>query len=95
MKLNEDVGPGQPIWAVLMTITGLLSFLRQPSIESVLGGCGSLLYAWSLLCYPVPGFRSVPSRKGSQPTPLNVATLVMMLGLILMMVSVVMFFSRR
>jgi len=95
MKLDQDVGPGQRVWAALMAVTGLLSFFRGTSIENVLGGCGCLLYAWSLLCYPVPGFRSVPRRKSNEHIPLKLATSLMMLGLIMMVVSVVMFFSRR
>ena len=93
MKLNHGVGPGQRVWAALMGVAGVLSFFRQTSIASVLGGCGCLLYAWSLLYYPVPGFGSAPCHKGNRRIPPTLASSAMMLGLILMMVSVVMYFS--
>lgn len=74
-------------------MTALMAFSRQVSVVSILGGCGCLLYAWSLTCYPVAGFRPVPrSGRGihilRDISPLFV-TGVMMLGLGLMAVSVV------
>jgi len=89
MNLDQDVGPGQRTWAVIMAVTGLLSFFRL-SLAGVLGGCGCLLYAWSLRCYPVPGFRSVPRIKSEKRVPLLLATSAMMLGFILMAASAVM-----
>lgn len=98
MKPDDNLGPGpgQLAWAAAMAITGLLAFFRQASIVSILGGCGCLLYAWSLTCYPVAGFRSI-LRAGSQRhinryiSPLFV-TVVMTVGLGLMAFSAIMFF---
>ncbi|MEW9573290.1 hypothetical protein ABQJ54_16155 [Rhodanobacter sp. Si-c] len=97
MKLNlgfdASISRGQRIWAGVLVLLAVVAFLTQRPPASLFSGCGCLLYAWSLMCYPAPGFRSTVSdmyqsaRRGTWFTP-KYARLVMLLAVILMLVGI-------
>jgi len=89
---KNGISKGQRIWAAILVLVTISRLVMGRPPASILSACGFLLFAWSLMYYPAPGFRSSvgdiyrSARRGSWFTPKYVR-LVMLLAVILMIVG--------